>query len=83
MNHQQSIQISKRKDSLTNRSSQSPAKESNIQFQTSTFPSHRDSSLGGGSNNTVTATIDIEKYKSLELRLMGCMRTIKSLEKEN
>lgn len=27
--------------------------------------------------------IDLEKYKSLELRLMGCMRTIKSLEKEN
>lgn len=25
----------------------------------------------------------MEKYKSLELRLMGCMRTIKSLEKEN
>ena len=27
--------------------------------------------------------IDLEKFKSLELRLMGCMRTIKTLEKEN
>jgi hypothetical protein len=28
-------------------------------------------------------TVDMEKYKSLELRLMGCMRTIKTLEREN
>lgn len=27
--------------------------------------------------------IEMEKYKSLELRLMGCLRTIKQLEKEN
>ena len=27
--------------------------------------------------------IDLDKYKSLELRLMGCMRSIKQLEKEN
>ena len=27
--------------------------------------------------------IDLEKFKSLELRLMGCMRTIKNLEREN
>jgi hypothetical protein len=27
--------------------------------------------------------IDLEKFKSLELRLMGCMRTIKTLEREN
>ncbi len=25
----------------------------------------------------------MEKFKSLELRLMGCMRTIKTLEREN
>lgn len=25
----------------------------------------------------------MEKYKSLELRLMGCMRTIKTLERES
>jgi len=28
-------------------------------------------------------SIDFEKFKSLELRLMGCMRTIKTLEREN
>lgn len=33
--------------------------------------------------NTSNGTIDLEKYRSLELRLMGCMRTIKTLEKEN
>ena len=27
--------------------------------------------------------MDLEKYRSLELRLMGCMRTIKNLEREN
>jgi len=27
--------------------------------------------------------VDLEKYRSLELRLMGCMRTIKNLEREN
>jgi hypothetical protein len=31
----------------------------------------------------MNAMIDMEKYKSLELRLMGCLRTIKQLEKEN
>ena len=33
--------------------------------------------------NVAGAVIDFEKYKSLELRLMGCMRTIKTLEREN
>ena len=41
---------------------------------------NRDSSHNFNSNN---GTIDLEKFKSLELRLMGCMRTIKTLEKEN
>lgn len=35
------------------------------------------------STAAAAAVIDLEKYKSLELRLMGCMRTIKNLEKEN
>ena len=37
--------------------------------------------MNSASNNPTT--VDFEKFKSLELRLMGCMRTIKSLEKEN
>ena len=33
--------------------------------------------------NPTQSSVDFEKFKSLELRLMGCMRTIKTLEKEN
>ncbi|CDW75940.1 UNKNOWN [Stylonychia lemnae] len=94
-NHTQSIKIQNSLDqqqqSLTNRSIQSisPSKDSSRYMQSISQPSNRDSlqhnhnlSVSGNGNQN-QGTIDIEKYKSLELRLMGCMRTIKTLEKEN
>ena len=36
-----------------------------------------------GGNPSIHHSVDLEKFKSLELRLMGCMRTIKTLEREN
>eukprot|EP00347_Sterkiella_histriomuscorum_P004550 403360036 len=91
--HQQSIQIAKtRQDSLTNRSLQSvsPSRESfrsgnqHQSFQNCNRDSvHSLSQNNLGLNIQQNGTIDLEKYKSLELRLMGCMRTIKTLEKEN
>lgn len=36
-----------------------------------------------GNPAIINQSVDLEKFKSLELRLMGCMRTIKNLEREN